>query len=225
MQDISKGEGRTVLFVSHNMAAVMDLCDKAIILQNGYLQNRGTVNEVVANYLKSSDHIDISREWLDLEKAPGNEDIKLRKLYTISPMGETVDFSLTNSSFGICIEYEVLREIPYFTHGINVYTSTGIHLFSSHDNNKYQKETKLKKGLYSTIAWIPGNLLQEGDYLLNVAAMRYNPFQVLFHEKDLLRIQIVDTALNSAKHENCSLNLPGIIRPKLDWSKRTFKRI
>jgi lipopolysaccharide transport system ATP-binding protein len=224
MQDISKGEGRTVLFVSHNMAAVMDLCDKAIMLQNGYLQNRGTVNEVVANYLKSSDHIDISKEWLDVEKAPGNEDIKLRKLYAISPTGETVDFSLTNSSFGICIEYEVLREIPYFTHGINVYTSTGIHLFSSHDNNKYQKETILKKGLYSTSVWIPGNLLQEGDYLLNVAAMRYTPFQVLFHEKDLLRIQIVDTALNSAKHEDYRLDIPGIIRPKLLWNKRILKQ-
>ena len=65
-------------------------------------------------------------------------------------------FFLTTNDIGIYIEYEVLNEIPYFTHGINIFTSTGIHLFSSHDNNTYHADRKLLKGVYYTVVWIPG---------------------------------------------------------------------
>ncbi len=52
MQDISKGEGRTVLFVSHNMAAVKQLCTRGIVLENGGIVFDGDINEAVSNYLK-----------------------------------------------------------------------------------------------------------------------------------------------------------------------------
>ena len=53
MQDVSKGEGRTVLFVSHNMAAVRNLCHTGIILQNGSVVFSGTADMAIENYLKS----------------------------------------------------------------------------------------------------------------------------------------------------------------------------
>ena len=53
--------------------------------------------------------------------------------------------------------------------------------------------------------------------------MRYNPFEILFHEKDLIRIQVIDTSDKSAKHEDCKLVLPGVIRPKLFWDNRILK--
>jgi lipopolysaccharide transport system ATP-binding protein len=54
MQDVSKGEGRTVLFVSHNMSAVKDLCTRGIILQNGQVDFSGNINEVINSYLQTS---------------------------------------------------------------------------------------------------------------------------------------------------------------------------
>ena len=85
MEDISKGQGRTVLFVSHNMASVVDLCKKTIVLSNGYITNIGPVNLVVADYLESINKIELKRHWENNRLAPGNMDIKLRKLYQFIP--------------------------------------------------------------------------------------------------------------------------------------------
>jgi lipopolysaccharide transport system ATP-binding protein len=56
MQDISRGQGRTVLFVSHNMAAIRNLCTRAIVLENGTTVFEGNTNKAVDFYLKSNDH-------------------------------------------------------------------------------------------------------------------------------------------------------------------------
>ncbi|MDO5571257.1 MAG: ABC transporter ATP-binding protein [Bacteroidales bacterium] len=57
MQDVSKGEGRTVLFVSHNMASMKSLCQNGILLENGMISYRGKINDVVENYIKKSTDI------------------------------------------------------------------------------------------------------------------------------------------------------------------------
>ena len=77
MQDISKGEGRTVLFVSHNMAAVSDLCKKALILNSGIIKGKGSVKEIISLYLESSKMVDVKRNWRDIENAPGNSYIRI----------------------------------------------------------------------------------------------------------------------------------------------------
>lgn len=53
MQDVSRGEGRTVLFVSHNMGAVKNLCKKGVLLENGMIKNTGNVDEIVNEYILS----------------------------------------------------------------------------------------------------------------------------------------------------------------------------
>ena len=55
MQDVSKGEGRTVLFVSHNMTAVKNLCSKALLIEQGMVSNFGGVDEIIGNYLSGID--------------------------------------------------------------------------------------------------------------------------------------------------------------------------
>jgi lipopolysaccharide transport system ATP-binding protein len=220
MQDVSQKRGRTVLFVSHNMGAIRDLCNNAILLSKGLIYEIGPVNEIINLYMESTRKIELIREWKNVENAPGNNFIKIRKLHPVNKEMGIIQFSLTTETIGIFIEYEVLQDIPFFTHGINFYNSTGIHIFSSHDNNKYLINNVIAKGIYNTIVWIPGNLFQDGDYLISIACMRYNPFSVLFEEKDILRIQIIDTIKQSAKPEECERALPGIIRPKLYWEER-----
>lgn len=55
MQDVSKGEGRTVLFVSHNMAAVRSLCKKGIVMKNGSIDSIGDITSAIERYLKNND--------------------------------------------------------------------------------------------------------------------------------------------------------------------------
>jgi len=220
MQDVSKGDGRTVLFVSHNMAAVNDLCTKTLLLSDGKINAIGKTSEIIDLYLGENFKLESYREWDTIENAPGNSQIKIRKLYTINSENQQINYSLVSQEMGIYIEYEVLEDIPYFTHSINVFTTSGIHIFTSHDSNPYEKNRIINKGLYSTVVWIPANLLQDGDYLVNVACMRYNPFDILFHEENILKIRYIDSSNNSARPEEYNLVLPGLIRPKLNWDKR-----
>lgn len=223
MQDVSKNEGRTVFFVSHNMAAVGDLCKNAIILSNGKMLQKGPVRGIIDLYVESSTKIELINEWNDESKAPGGTFIRLRKMHTVNDENKITKYSLTTDNIGIYIEYEIQQAIPFFTLGINFFCANKVHLFSSHDSNKYEASKIIPKGTFSTIVWIPGNLLQEGEYVVSVAGMRYNPFTVLFHENDLLRVQIIDTMNQSAKPEYCNIDFPGLIRPKLSWD--AIKRI
>lgn len=220
MQNISKGHGRTVLFVSHNMSAVGDICKNAIILKDGIIQSEGKAREVISSYLESSNQVDFYRDWEQIENAPGEGSIKIRKMYLVNKEYKIIRYCLTTDKIGIYVEYEVLEDQKYFTHGINIYNLSGLLIFSSHDTNKYESNLIILKGRYSTLVWIPGNLMQEGDYLVSFAIMRYNPFSVIFHETDLLRIQVIDTMKDSVRPEEYNLEFPGVIRPKLYWEKK-----
>jgi lipopolysaccharide transport system ATP-binding protein len=220
MQDVTKDKGRTVLFVSHNMAAVRDLCRSAIVLSNGEIRKTGNTKEMINFYMESSVEIELKKDWTYLENSPGDASIKIRKIYSVNSEVKHIPYYLVNEHIGVCIEYEVLNEVPFFTHGINVFNSEGIHLFTSHDNAEYKFGEVIKAGTYRTMVWIQSNLLQDGDYFVSFAAMRYNPFVVLFHEKDLLRIQVLDTMVDSSKSQYCNREFPGLVRPKLNWEIR-----
>ena len=79
MQDISKGEGRTVLFVSHNMAAVKSLCNRGILLENGSIAFEGEISDTVAAYLRSSNtNVVNARDLTNLKRAHGSSSVLKR---------------------------------------------------------------------------------------------------------------------------------------------------
>jgi lipopolysaccharide transport system ATP-binding protein len=86
MKDVSDKEGRTVLFVSHNMQAVKQLCNNCIILRNGRLADIGDVTSTVNNYLSVDNVISLRRTWTE-ENAPGNGVVKLLDAYLHSEDG------------------------------------------------------------------------------------------------------------------------------------------
>lgn len=77
MKDVSKGEGRTVLFVSHNMAAVRSLCHKGIVLKDGMMDFTGSSEEAIGHYLNTdappkqkliTDSIDKHKEYIEISE-------------------------------------------------------------------------------------------------------------------------------------------------------------
>ena len=220
MQDVSKGEGRTVLFVSHNMVAVTDLCKHAILLSNGSVTMNDSTKVVVENYLALNRDIATESSWYG-DYAPGNNFIKLRKAYSIDSNYNKIKYAFINQKIGFCAEYEVLNDTSYFTHGINVFNNMEVHLFTSHDDHEFQRKKQIKKGTYKTVVWIPENLLQSGEIEFSFACMKYNPFEVLFHEKGLIRISVVEVIETLTRNENYRAELPGLIRPFLKWDERT----
>ena len=85
MQDASKGEGRTVLFVSHNMAAVKKLCKNGILLENGFLRYSGKIQDVVQEYIGGGGKVVNKVEYTDLETAPGNDKVRIRS-FELTPI-------------------------------------------------------------------------------------------------------------------------------------------
>lgn len=221
MRDISSGEGRTVLFVSHNMAAINDLCNRGILLNCGAIILNDAVNVVVREYLAVNSGLTTHREWLG-DQGPGCENIKLSKACIINNKYESIEIAYINQEIGFQVEYRVLEDTPFFTHGINVYNNMDTHLFTSHDSLDFERKNQISKGQYRTIVWIPANLLQNDKIEFSFACMRYNPFEVLFHERKLISINILETQTAITRNENYRGVLPGIIRPTLKWETRTF---
>ena len=106
MGDVAS-EGRTVLYVAHNMPAISRLCQRAILMGNGQVVQDGPVHEVISTYLNSGLGTSAMREWPDLAQAPGGDIARLcsvRVAYADGDIADTVDI---RKSFQISMEYEV----------------------------------------------------------------------------------------------------------------------
>ena len=87
MQDVSRS-GRTILFVSHNMAAVKALCPRAILLKDGAIAATGNTRDVIDDYLLNASAQASASEWPDPASAPGNEHVRVAYIRVIPPENE-----------------------------------------------------------------------------------------------------------------------------------------
>src|SRR5256714_13597536 len=107
MKDVATA-GRTVLFVSHNMAAVQRLCTRALLLEDGKVIQNGPVPQVVLKYLDSGIKQQGERVWTKAARAPGNDVVRLRAVRARDSEGAVrSDFSVTEP-FSIEVEFHVL---------------------------------------------------------------------------------------------------------------------
>ena len=215
MQDISSNDGRTILFVSHNLTAICDLCTKGILLTNGSITLKDNIQNVVVKYLSILEDFKKEKSWIG-DDAPGNEYIKVRKVYIVNKNFEKIDHALIDQEIGFCVQYEVLEDIQNFIHSINVYNSMKTHLFTSHDDFENNNSTVKVKGMYQITVWIPSDLLQDDRFEFSFACLRYNPLVILFHEK-LFLFNLLDPINTKTRNKNYHGVLPGLIRPLLKW--------
>lgn len=215
MGDISKGEGRTVLFVSHNMGAVQSLCNKGIVLENGKTSFNGTADQAIDEYLKKSNTL-AYRKW-DIDHAPGNLNFKLIEVKVLNSKNEVSLNHLITQNVKIEFIYQILTDNNLFTHGFNLFNSHNIHILSSHDFHSNTLIEKLSKGIYKKTITIPANFLADGSYDCSFAVMKYNPYSVEFNEENVVGFTIIDEIGNRQIRGDYTDNIPGIVRPILNW--------
>lgn len=217
MQDISKGEGRTVLFVSHNMAAVKSLCTRGIVMENGRVVFEGGIEESIENYLENKDST-AHRIWTKDDKNRPKSDFL--KMIEVKVLNSKREISINHSIYhSVCVEfvYEIVKEGEIFTHGFNLFNVENIHILSSHDKESSTLKKPLGIGIHRKSVIIPGNLLSEGSYSCSFAIMRYSPFHIEFHEMDIVSFNIIDEFGDKTVRGNYSGHYPGLIRPELEW--------
>ncbi len=211
-------DGRTVLFVSHNMAAVTRLCDRGILLQNGQVVLDSTAAEVVHRHVVADSGDPSSREWGSLEESPGDDCVRLRKVQVVSDSGAPLASVDASQPLGIQITYDVLEHghvlSPYFT----VASDAGVNLFSTADSSPQADAVIREPGRYISTAWVPGNLLAEGCHYVRVVMRSMQKKYQPFAERDIIAFNVVDNNFTAVASSWWEGRPAGLMMPKLDWS-------
>jgi len=216
MEDVGK-EGRTVLFVSHNMAAVTRLCSRGILLSAGSILEDGDTHAIVSSYLTSGLGTTAARDW-SADEAPGDDSVRLRALRVVDAQGSVSEGVDIRKKVGLQMEFDVLEPghilLPYF----RLTNEEGVSIFSTIDQDLQWHSRTRDSGRYVSTAWIPENLLSEGMVYVQ-AAMRterrkYRPFQ----EADAIAFNVIDSMEGGSARGEWVGKLLGAVRPKLDWT-------
>jgi len=219
MDEVSRGEGRTVLFVSHNMSTIQGLCNQGMLLHQGRLQEFGPAQAVIASYMRDNVELGPVRAWNDAAEIPGDEVVRLRAVRAMDRSGQTGAVFDTAEPLGIEIDYEVLTPGHVLWHGLNFYTPDGLNLFDAHSVNSRWYREPHPAGRFRITAWLPAHLLNEGRLLVNVAIFNHNQHVVHLHEKNVIAFEMADLlqpGMISARGDQVG-RFPGLVRPLLQW--------
>jgi lipopolysaccharide transport system ATP-binding protein len=210
--EVTKG-GRTVLFVSHNMAAVNRLCPKALWLDGGRLKALDTSEHIIARYLASGRPADAQRRWEDPTTAPGNATFRLCAVRVLTPKREVSTAIDVRFPFYVEIEYRVLTPIPSPRLGFSLIAADGTVLFTSADEAHPARDRHRRlPGRYVSRCEVPGELLVPGQYTVTVGAdVPY--VEVLAVVDAAVTFHVEDVGGGSHSPERW----PGVIRPSLPW--------
>ncbi len=212
-------QGRTILFVSHDMAAITRLCKRVVLLENGVVSFDGEPREVVKHYLSSSLKTGAIREWTNQHEAPGDQVARLRRVRVRTNDGVTTAVVDIRQPFGIEITYDVLAEGHALVPVIEFYNEEGTEIFSTHDTSSNWRRQQRPAGTYTSTVQIPGNLLAEGSLVGHVSIMSHFPATVLHaQERNAVAFQVVDSPAGDSARGDYLGPMPGVIRPLLNWS-------
>ncbi len=155
IKKINNQEGRTILFVSHNLASVKSICNKGLVINNGCLDFIGNVNDAISAYTSSFNNLNASTHF----EVKSNKFISLIKIETSSLINTT---------------NEIIIEISFINKIINVELMLRFDLFNLYNVHVVRDEIQLfessitKKGTYSIKVKIPSRFLNRGRYFINL---------------------------------------------------------
>jgi len=219
MEDFS-GTGRTVLFVSHNMQTINQLCERAIWLDGGTIVADGDTSDVVTRYLVHSSYTSDSHiSWPDDDSAPGDDLARLLSARAVDEEGNTVDTIDVRDTVGIEIRYRVLRPGPPVFGKVRVHDRRDAIAFNAMDTGPHADEAATP-GLYAATAWIPANLLNEGKTTVDLAVCTLHAPKL--HQRaqayEAISFAVVDPGDGDSARGRFTGQLSGALRPLLDWT-------
>lgn len=207
MDEVARREGRTILFVSHNMVAVRSLCKRALLLANGRLTEDAPVEQTITRYLNTAQDPENVARWPDDATAPGTDTVRVRRIEVVAHHGSNMILTM-QTTLGVNLEYCVIGpgRPTHFTfvlvneYEIIVLTTWG--------------QAEASAGYYQTGCEIPGNLLNSGKYYLRLLIVE-NGNVVVYDRQRVVSFTIEDTA---SRGPGWLGREPGVIQPPLKWS-------
>lgn len=211
MKEVSSKQGRTVLFVSHNIPAVRTLCSKAISIDKGSIAAIGDVEEVSAAYLHKVSDNSLRFVWQNAETIHG---ITLMKIAVVDFNNTELTNVTTDQDFKIAIQYEVKEEQSIVGFTIGFWNEFDEVIFLSLSNLDPDFSIPKKRGSYQTFCVIPASFLNNHAYniSLNIFGAHY---QAPVTYKDILTITVADSG---GLRKDYLGGFQGMIRPSLAWN-------
>jgi lipopolysaccharide transport system ATP-binding protein len=213
-------DGRTVLFVSHDMAAVARLCSRAILLEAGRVVCDADSSEVVHRYLHGGTiHGSAVREWPTLELAPGDQVARLRAVRVLDEQLRPAPQVDIRHPVQIEVDFWNLEPDRRPSVSLHLFDDRGTCIFATNDFvSPRWKSSPRPAGLVRSTCRIPGNLLAEGLITVLAAVSTYDRVTVHAIERDAVAFTVVDRSVGDGVRGPYAGKWPGVVRPMLEWT-------
>lgn len=214
MGDVA-AEGRTILFVSHNMVALQSLCSRAIWLQDGQKIMDGSAHDVVISYLQVSNPGIREQFWDEMERAPGNDQVRLRRLSVRPANGDPSEPVTMATPFIIDVEFWNLTPDLNLDVQLFLHTEYDVIALGTDTLNESQWHGRpFPTGLYRSQCAIPGNWLNSGTYRVSLEFLKDGMRKVYAQDSGWLSFDVVELRQSDSAWYG---KQRGILRPRLDW--------
>jgi lipopolysaccharide transport system ATP-binding protein len=208
-------KGRTLLFVSHNMAMVTSLCRKAALLESGQIEAVGATSDVVLSYFTDGGSSPACADFSTPGKYVGNSDARLLSGRVVRPDGGLATEAKIEETVTVEMRFEVLKDDNTgYTPNFHFYTVDGVCAFVAVND----AELARGKGVYAAACDVPANFLNEGSYFVGLALTSFDTgVTTHFFERNALLFNVHDPIEGVRTRGGWAGPMPGIVRPALPW--------
>ena len=211
-------QGRTIVFVSHNMSAITRLCKRAILLREGRIIDDGPSAEVVAKYMATGIAQVGCREWYNEAEKYGDDIVQLLAVRVRSEDGATLDTTDIKNPISIEMEFEVKKDGYKFLPHFHLFNESGVNMMSVVDLDKEWQNKIRPQGLYRTVVSIPGNFFSECTVFVHANMISLEPPINHFAASDVIAFQVFDSLTGDSARGVYVGPLNSIVRPAFAWN-------
>lgn len=212
MQDVSRGNGRTVLFVSHNMSAVRSLCRHGVMLENGQMKATGDIEDIVNLYL-AGDGGSVNHHVWNNKPEHVKDGFELLEIGIRRKGADWDDVMRMDEPIELVVRYRLKQLYDMFWLTYHFKNSMGATIFSSSGATQIQKRTAT--GEYEQICEIPANFLNWGTYNLNLMAF-HDSAKMLLNVPDILSFTLSNKAIQLGSWMGRE---PGDVTPRFEYKE------
>ncbi len=212
-------QGRTVLFVSHNLRAVQKLCPRAVLLEGGKLLVDGPSSITMNRYIHESG-IQPSRDWPLSREAPGDEIVRLLGVRAVSQEGRISSTFDVQEPIRLQMDYAVLADHDYpLAPNFRIFDQLENCIFITWDHpDGRSRDRERAIGKYTSTCVIPANLMNEGTYYLTAVISTRERLRPHFYERRVISFRVTDAMQPGGARGDVYLDgIPGAVRPLLSW--------
>lgn len=211
MQDISKGQGRTVLFVSHNMAAMKSLCSRGIVLEYGKIILDDTIDNAISYYLSGGGEVINSKIFDD---TLNNDVFKVNAISLKNKSKSLLDPLVESEIIELLTDIDI-KDDEFLRYAItyHLYNEIGEAMFSF---SNVKDNIALKKGNNQLKCFFPKDFFQSGQYFLSLFVVK-DLREAIFVENDIISFTIIDGGREMGVYMGRE---PGYIRPNFKWENQ-----